>query len=305
MIRYKRLGYIALNVENVDRSAEFYARVVGMSPLEPVDDVQFLRCSDKHHDIALYQGPPGLRRIGFELESEREIEPLRTLLQEAGADVVDIPAADVAAMRTSAGLRTWEPVTGATLDFYVHMEGAPEAFTPSVTQIMRLGHLVLQSANPAHTVRFFTDVLNFKISDAIDDAVTFMRCFPNPLHHSFGVGDGRGQNRLHHINFMVTDIDDIGKSLWRLKELGVPIVNGPGRHLPSGSIFLYFLDPDGMTLEYSFGMEEFPELDARDPRILPRTKDSFDLWGGPVDARKGTVGAIADTREQHTAVGED
>ena len=45
----------------------------------------------------------------------------------------------------------------------------------------------------------------------------------------------------------------------RLRKAEVPIVYGPGRHPPSGSFFLYFLDPDGMTLEYSHGMEEFPE----------------------------------------------
>ncbi len=37
---------------------------------------------------------------------------------------------------------------------------------------------------------------------------------------------------------------------------------GPGRHPPSESVFLYFLDPDGLTLEYSFGMEEFPERES-------------------------------------------
>ena len=54
---------------------------------------------------------------------------------------------------------------------------------------------------------------------------------------------------------MVTDIDDIGKAVYRARKLDAPIVFGPGRHPPSESSFFYFLDPDGMTLEYSFGME--------------------------------------------------
>jgi 2,3-dihydroxy-p-cumate/2,3-dihydroxybenzoate 3,4-dioxygenase len=119
-----------------------------------------------------------------------------------------------------------------------------------------------------------------------------MRCFPNRFHHSFGVGNGKGRSGLHHFNFMVSDADDIGTSLWRLKKLDVPIVNGPGRHLPSGSMFLYYLDPDGLTLEYSFGMEEFPETGAREPRTLPPVSKSFDLWEGPVDPRKAAVGEI-------------
>jgi 2,3-dihydroxy-p-cumate/2,3-dihydroxybenzoate 3,4-dioxygenase len=47
-----------------------------------------------------------------------------------------------------------------------------------------------------------------------------------------------------------------------------------------------------MTLEYSFGMEEFPELDPRQPRILPPRPESIDSWGGIRDARMSTVGVI-------------
>src|SRR3546814_15066769 len=68
---------------------------------------------------------------------------------------------------------------------------------------------------------------------------------------------------------MVSDIDDVGRAINRMKKAEVPIVFGLGRHEPSGSIFLYFLDPDGMTTEYSFGLAEFEEEDAR-PRSEER-----------------------------------
>ena len=83
-----------------------------------------------------------------------------------------------------------------------------------------------------------------------------------------------------------------GRAIWRFNNEKVAIVNGPGRHPPSGSMFLYFLDPDGMTLEYSFGMEEFPEVAPRKPRVLEPIRASFDYWGAPVDPRKAAVGEI-------------
>jgi len=52
-------------------------------------------------------------------------------------------------------------------------------------------------------------------------------------------------------------MDDIGKALYRLRNADVPIVFDPGRHPPSGSISLYSLDPDNLTLEFSYDMEEF------------------------------------------------
>ena len=57
-------------------------------------------------------------------------------------------------------------------------------------------------------------------------------------------------------------------------------------------MFLYFLDPDGLTLEYSFGMEEFPEIDARAPRRLPPGLDSIDYWGGAPQPGMGATGEI-------------
>ena len=298
MVRYKCLGYLAINVDYLDKSNNFYRDVVGLQQVEGSDpNVRYLRCSDKHHDIALYRGKPGLKRIGFQLESEREVENLRKALRDNGLPLAEIPAADQSAMHTGPGVRTWEPVTGATLDFYVTMAASKSArFEPTVAKIQRLGHLVLRSADDQATVKFFRDVLNFKISDSIDEAVTFMRCFPNPYHHSFGVGNGKGKSGLHHFNFMVSDADDIGTSMWRLKKQDVPIVNGPGRHLPSGSMFLYYLDPDGLTVEYSFGMEEFPENGARDPRRLLPVPKSFDIWEGPTDPRKSAVGEIEQSR---------
>jgi len=293
MVRYKQLGYLALNVRDVERSTRYYRDVVGLQEMGASPQLALLRCSDKHHDIALYAGEPGLRRIGFELESESQLSPLQSALRNAGVEWIDIPAQDLKDMGIEAGLRTWEPVTGAALDFYVGMRPAEAPpFSATVAKIQRLGHFVLRSTDEPATTRFFTDVLNFKVSDSIEGAATFLRCFPNPFHHSLGILNGRGVNGFHHVNFMVSDTDDIGSSLWRLKKQDVPIVFGPGRHPPSESMFLYFLDPDGLTVEYSFGMEEFSETEAREPRVMPASQDSVDYWGSDRDPRHGAIGAI-------------
>ncbi len=294
MIRFRRLGYLALNVSDLERSSEFYERTVGLQKVEgPSAEVRYFRCSDKHHDLAFYAGAPGLKRIGFELESDREFEPLKQALRAAGQEFAEIPAADCVAMATGPGVRTQEPVTGCTLDFYVTM-GASSAppYQTSVAHILRLGHLVVKSTDLDATVRYFTDVLNFVVSDSIDKTVTFLRCWPSPYHHSLGIGQGRKGSGLHHVALMVDSADDIGRSYWRLQRDNVPVVHGPGRHLPSGSMFLYYLDPDGLTIEYTFGMEEFPEVEPRKPRVLPPVPESNDIWASRLDPRKASVGAI-------------
>jgi 2,3-dihydroxy-p-cumate/2,3-dihydroxybenzoate 3,4-dioxygenase len=91
---------------------------------------------------------------------------------------------------------------------------------------------------------------------------------------------------------MVDSADDIGKSYWRLQRDNVPVVHGPGRHLPSGSMFLYYLDPDGLTIEYTFGMEEFPEVEPRPPRVCRRCRNRTTSGPSRLDPRKASVGAI-------------
>ena len=217
----------------------------------------------------------------------------------------DVLHTEYSALHQGTTLRVVEPCTGATFEFYESMQvfgGQP--FVPTVAKIQRLGHVVLRSPNYDEAVEFVQDQFHFQVSDSIKDAVTFLRCPPNPFHHSLGIGRGKS-NGLHHVNFMVTEVDDIGRALWRLNAAKVPIVNGPGRHPPSGSMFLYFLDPDGLTLEYSFGMEEFPEGDERAPRILEPVRSSFDYWGAPVDPRKAAIGEIEGPEMLHLDAGED
>ena len=59
---------------------------------------------------------------------------------------------------------------------------------------------------------------------------------------------------------------------------------------PSDSIFLYFLDPDNLTLEFSCDMEEFFEMSPRKPRSLEVTPEPFSYWGPTRDPRQGHQG---------------
>jgi 2,3-dihydroxy-p-cumate/2,3-dihydroxybenzoate 3,4-dioxygenase len=78
---------------------------------------------------------------------------------------------------------------------------------------------------------------------------------------------------------MVESIDDIGKLFNRIEAHGVKRAFGIGRHPTSQSIFLYIFDPDSMVWEYTLGMEQFPEVGAREPRFMSAAPEDYDLWG--------------------------
>jgi 2,3-dihydroxy-p-cumate/2,3-dihydroxybenzoate 3,4-dioxygenase len=292
--RYRKLGYAALNVTDVTRTAAFYRDIVGLDQSEiGAEGEAYLRCSRDHHNIVLYRAAaPGLKRVGFELENGTELERARAHLENIRLKPQPIPAPERLALRQGDGFRFREPRCGLVFEFYTKMQQMALPYAMAVTKIVRLGHVVLNVADFDPLVLFLTQELGFRVSDYVEGRFAFLRCFPNPLHHSFALGKSQGGDHLHHVNFMVSDIDDIGIALNRLKRHGVEVVFGPGRHLPSGSVFLYFLDPDGMTVELSYGMEEFPETAPREPRMIEARPEALDMWGGLPSPKFGKTGAI-------------
>lgn len=293
MPRYSKLGYVALNVTDVPRARDFYENLVGLKFSGEGDGGEvFFRCSSNHHDLVLHPAAkPGLKRFAFEMETDQDLDAMARLLSDEGLRVVELEGAERRALHQGRTLRVTEPFSGATLEFYSAMtEFGGQPFVPTLAKIQRLGHVVLKVPDFAGACDFYQRVLGLKVSDQIDGLVCFMRC--NEYHHGIGIAKAAAP-LLHHVNFMVSEVDDIGKAIARFAKKEVPIVNGPGRHPPSGSMFLYFLDPDGLTVEYSFGMEEFPLEDARKPRLLEPIPESFDYWGSFLDRqRKSAVGDI-------------
>ena len=291
-IRYSRLGYATLQVTDLERSTAFYRDQVGLVA-EPGDaGSTWLRCSDKPYDLILRQGEAvGLAEVGFEVEATAELDKAHARLAARGYTPAWADAAHCEARKVERALHIVNPDTGLRVELYTAQALADVPFEPSVAQITRLGHVVLNVASYADAHRFWVEDLGFAISDHVPGQIAFLRCWPNTLHHSVALLEG-AEDGLNHVNFMVTDIDDIGRGMNRRRKADAPIVFGPGRHLPSTSIFLYFLDPDGLTAEYSFGMEEIEAEGGREPRDLEPKPEVLDTWGSIPDPRFGKTGRI-------------
>ena len=294
MVRYQKLGYVDLNVSDLARSRDFYRDMVGLEYVGPHQGTERFRCDpEEPYSVALHASrTPGFKRAGWILQDEAQFEVLQQRLDAAQCPWEPLSPQECADRAFRRAIRTVEKHTRATLEFY--LPAGPREVRPvqaTHTLIQRLGHVVFSTPERAAAVAFFRDVLNFKESDSVGESITFMRPFPSPWHHGIGVARA-ARPQFHHLNLMVSEIDDIGKALNRARRANVPVVFGPGRHIASGSVFLYFLDPDETTLEYSFGMEEFPEVDARAPRLLPPVPESLDSWGAVREAGMAAKGEM-------------
>ena len=295
MIRYKKLGYVVLSVTDLEKSADFYENMVGLQFVERDNETVYLRSSYDHHNMILEQGSePGLKRVAFELEKASQFQDVFNYLTEKGLNPIELSEKETQKLAQGRTLRFKDPYVGVTYEFYVEMMqlGLPYKSTHGL-DIECLLHVVYESPHLEEITDFFVNTLNFKISDFSGRETNFvwLRAFPNPWHHTFAVTKGP-ENKLNHLAYKVGTVDDVGIQVNRLKDQNVPILFGPGRHHPSGSIFLYFADPDGMAIEYSQGMEAFPEEGAREPRRLEPSKETIDEWGGTPQPEFGQVGKL-------------
>ena len=295
MIRYKKLGYVVLSVTDLEKSTDFYENMVGLQFVERDNETVYLRSSYDHHNMILEQGSePGLKRVAFELEKASQFQDVFNYLTDKGLNPIELSEKETQKLAQGRTLRFKDPYVGVTYEFYVEMMqlGLPYKSTHGL-DIECLLHVVYESPHLEEITDFFVNTLNFKISDFSGRETNFvwLRAFPNPWHHTFAVTKGP-ENKLNHLAYKVGTVDDVGIQVNRLKDQNVPILFGPGRHHPSGSIFLYFADPDGMAIEYSQGMEAFPEEGAREPRRLEPSKETIDEWGGTPQPEFGQVGKL-------------
>jgi catechol 2,3-dioxygenase len=129
-------------------------------------------------------------------------------------------------------------------------------------RITKIGHVVLNVTDLERSVRFYTEVLGFRISDVYPEAMmpggmVFLRC--NPDHHGIALVGGMPQPshsaELHHVAFEVSSLDEVILARNRLRAQGVPI-DFEGRRRAGVQIAVEFRDPDGHRLEIYWGLDQ-------------------------------------------------
>ena len=287
MLRYLRLSYVALNVTNLARSRDFYAGLAGLAAGESREGAAFCVGTDRTLLTLDTAAAPGLKAFGFEMESDAGLDELATTLDRHGATW----------SHSGNAIRMVEPHLGVAVEFRCGAASGNDAAGRSDAAIAGFGHVVLSTPRYREAVAFWRETLGFRLSDEIDGRISLLRCFPNPTHHSLGIASG-GRSRFHHLNFRARDGADLEAVAHDLADRGATIASGPGTHTPSGNRFVYFLDPDGLTLEISTVAERFEEGRERAPRILPNRPESFATGNVTRHPRMGAVGEIEEAKEK-------
>ena len=151
---------------------------------------------------------------------------------------------------------------------------APRAIEALESVPVRISHVVLHSPNHQAMVRFFTDVLGFRVSDWIGDFMCFLRC--NEWHHRVAILPG--PPCLNHMAYDMSSLDAMMRGVAKLGGVGVEVQWGPGRHKAGNNTFSYFVTPNGFAVEYTAELERVDEASWQASVYTP-DPGSMDLWG--------------------------
>src|ERR1700687_5681414 len=128
-------------------------------------------------------------------------------------------------------------------------------------RIGRLGHVVINVRDVASSVRFYTELLGFEVSDVYPDemvpgGMAFLRC--NPDHRGIAlVGSMSAASEsveLNHIAFEVATLDEVVRARDHLRRHGVTI-DFAGRRRAGCQLAVEFRDPDNHRSEVSLGVD--------------------------------------------------
>lgn len=283
--RYKKPGYLALAVTDLERTTEFAVKTFGLDHAgDGPNGERFLRCGMDHHCLVLTQeAVPGLVRGAWEMETPEDVDRAFAHFSSIGLAPQKLgqEERDILGIGLNDAFRVIEPITGACFEYYSCMLQLSRPLQNHLTDFVGLGHYAIGTDKPREATAFAVEHMGFLVSDYVGNLfAAFVRAAPNPNHHSFGyLRAPSPAPNFNHVAFMVNSIDDIGCLFNRIEHHDVDRAWGIGRHPTSRSIHLYIHDPDGMTWEYTMGMEQFPEFDARPARQMSAAPEDGDLWG--------------------------
>jgi catechol 2,3-dioxygenase-like lactoylglutathione lyase family enzyme len=138
----------------------------------------------------------------------------------------------------------------------------------------RMGHVVffVPKDRAREISDFYTDRLQFRMTDRSGGLGDFMRCAGAQDHHNLFLLARPKPGGFNHVAFEVNGFDEVLQGGKFMKEKGWKPATKLGRHILGSNIFGYFDTPAGGNTEY------FADMDVMDDNWQPRTWEKHPGW---------------------------
>jgi len=277
MIELKEISYVRLGTPDLKMAEDFATGILGLEVGDRSKKSVYFRSDDKAHTLCYTEGSPEDQAVGFEIDSEEDLQAAASTLEALGHPVHLGTPSECSARMVKAFIGFKDP-TGNSIELVVRPARSGKRYYPTRDiGITGFSHCGLYTTDPVRDEKFWTQVCNARVSDRIGD-IALMRI--HEIHHTIALAPG-AKPGVQHINHQVKTNDDVLAAYYFLTDKHVPIMFGPGRHPTSGARFLYYTGPDGMLYEYSVGVDAIEDEATHRPRSFAFEPSSIDMWGSP------------------------
>ncbi|MEV6444427.1 iron-dependent extradiol dioxygenase HsaC [Amycolatopsis sp. NPDC051716] len=288
----RSLGYLRIEATDMAAWREYGLKVLGMvegSGTNP--DALYLRMDDFPARLVVSPGDADrLAVTGWEVAHAGELAELRSRLDSASVPYKEGTPDELADRRVDE-LISFEDPSGNTQEVFhgvalQHRRVVSPYGHKFVTGEQGLGHVVLSTKDDEASLRFYRDVLGFRLRDSMrlppqlvgrpaDGPPAWLRFFGcNPRHHSLAFLPMPTPSGIVHLMVEVENTDDVGLCLDRAIRRKVPMSATLGRHVNDLMLSFYMKTPGGFDVE--FGCEG---RQVDDDNWIARESTAVSLWG--------------------------
>lgn len=288
----RSLAYMRIEATDMAAWREYGLKVLGMVEGKGSNPgALYLRMDDFPARLVIFPGDHDRLSVsGWETANAAELEQVRNNLSTAGVPFKEGTAEQLQDRRVDE-LITFEDPSGNTLEAFhgaalEHRRVVSPYGHKFVTGEQGLGHVVLSTTDDDASLRFYRDVLGFRLRDSMrlppqmvgrpaDGKPAWLRFFGcNPRHHSLAFLPMPTPSGIVHLMIEVENSDDVGLCLDRALRKKVKMSATLGRHVNDLMLSFYMKTPGGFDIE--FGCEG---RQVEDESWVARESTAVSLWG--------------------------
>ncbi len=272
-IKVKQLAYVRVQAPDLAVAEKFLTEFGLVVADRSAKTIYFRGTNPEPICYVLSEGTSDVTAIAFEAESQSDLDLIARVEGASNIEPLDGPCGgqvvritdplgmQVEIVHGRQALEALEPAPGHEFNMNGKRErvGVLPAVKRGPSQVRRIGHLVLESADPTSAYQWYHEHLGLKTSDAVrlpdgSPQMIFSRldCGEEYVdHHVVGFQFALDEAiRVQHIAFEVGNLDDLMSGHEYLKHKKRRHVWGIGRHLLGGQIFDYWRSPFGVIHEH-------------------------------------------------------
>jgi 3,4-dihydroxy-9,10-secoandrosta-1,3,5(10)-triene-9,17-dione 4,5-dioxygenase len=291
MIDIKSMGYIRVASTDLDQWRTFAEKVLGLAlGRGPDPDHLYYRLDEVSARVVVFPSDVDqLDATGWEVADNQALQDAREHLGKAGVEFEEGTPDELAERRVQELIRFSDPWDNVFELFHgITYESRP-VVTPYaakfVTGDQGMGHIVIPVTDDVEALRFYTEVLGFRLRDSMSMPGEFVGKEPgskvwlrflgvNPRHHSLAFLPMPNPARCVHVMLEVDELDHVGRALERVRKHKAPLSATLWRHMNDEMVSFYVKSPGGFDVE--FGCEG---LRVDDHRWVARESTAVSYWG--------------------------